>query len=107
MDKSPFELFREECPELQEKFDELIEVQKAMPGLDPESQRLRCASSPSSVRTATPGGILFHFMMARRMGAKRGEVVGAVAMNLHLSGLAAVLDCLPSAVEGYEQAVDG
>ncbi len=28
-------------------------------------------------------------------------------MNLHLSGLAAVLDCLPSAVEGYEQAGDG
>jgi len=41
-------------------------------------------------------------MMARQQGASREEVVGAVAMNLHLSGLASVLDALPSAIQGYE-----
>lgn len=40
--------------------------------------------------------------MARDQGAAREEVVGAVAMNLHLSGLAAVLEGLPAAVQGYE-----
>lgn len=105
MDKSPFELFHEECPELQEKFDELIEVQKAMPGLDSKTKQLINIAIQCANRN--PRGVYFHSMMARRMGANRGEVVGAVAMNLHLSGLAAVLDCLPSAVEGYEQAGDG
>jgi hypothetical protein len=42
-------------------------------------------------------------MMARKLGARRDEVVGAVSMNLHLSGLATVLDSLPAAIDGYEQ----
>jgi hypothetical protein len=41
-------------------------------------------------------------MMARKVGAKR-EVVGAVSMNLHLSGLAMALDSLPAAIDGHEQ----
>lgn len=41
-------------------------------------------------------------MMAREQGATREEVLGAVAMNLHLSGLAVVLESLPAAVEGFE-----
>jgi hypothetical protein len=39
-------------------------------------------------------------MMARQAGATRDEVVSAVVMNLHLSGPAAVLDCLPAALRG-------
>jgi hypothetical protein len=46
---------------------------------------------------------MFHATMARTAGATRKEVLGAVAMNLHLSGLAPVLECLPAAVEGYEK----
>jgi alkylhydroperoxidase/carboxymuconolactone decarboxylase family protein YurZ len=41
-------------------------------------------------------------MMAKKEGATRAEVIGAVVMNLHLSGLAAVLDSLPAALEGFE-----
>ena len=46
---------------------------------------------------------MFHAMMAKTAGASRKEVLGAVAMNLHLSGLAAVLESLPAAVEGYDK----
>jgi len=42
--------------------------------------------------------------MARNEGAAREEVLGAVVMNLHLAGLAAVLDCLSPAIEGYAAA---
>jgi AhpD family alkylhydroperoxidase len=105
MDKSPFELFREECPDLFDKFDELVEVQKAMPGLDAKTKQLINVAIQCANRN--PRGVYFHAMMARKMGADRGEVVGAVAMNLHLSGLAVVLDSLPSAVEGFEQAGKG
>jgi len=45
---------------------------------------------------------MMHAMMAKKDGANREEVLGAVTMNLHLSGLSAVLECLPSAVEGYD-----
>ncbi|WP_223790611.1 hypothetical protein [Methanobacterium spitsbergense] len=43
-----------------------------------------------------------HAMMARTEGIKREEVINAVTMNLHLSGLSNVLECLPSAIEGYD-----
>jgi alkylhydroperoxidase/carboxymuconolactone decarboxylase family protein YurZ len=43
-----------------------------------------------------------HSIMAKSQGASREEILGAVVMNLHLSGLASVLDCLPAAIEGLE-----
>jgi len=43
-----------------------------------------------------------HAIMAKKSGAKREEVLGAVTMNLHLSGLSTVLECLPSAIDGYD-----
>jgi hypothetical protein len=45
--------------------------------------------------------VKFHAMMAKHDGATRSEVLGAVVMNLHLVGLASVLDSLPSAIEEY------
>jgi len=40
--------------------------------------------------------------MAKNEGASREEIVGAVVINLHLSGLACVFYCLPPALEGFE-----
>lgn len=39
-------------------------------------------------------------MMARAEDAEIAEVLSAFTMNLHLSGLATVLECLPLAREG-------
>jgi hypothetical protein len=41
--------------------------------------------------------------MAQKIGANREEVKGAVVMNLHLSGLSTVLNCLPAALDGYDR----
>lgn len=52
-----------------------------------------------------PRGVMSHAMMAREQRATRAtreEVLGAVAKNLHLSGLPVVLESLPAAVEGFE-----
>lgn len=43
-----------------------------------------------------------HAVMAKTEGATHEEVVGAVVLNLHHSGFAAVLDCLPAAIKGFE-----
>ena len=43
-----------------------------------------------------------HAMMAKNEGATREEVIGAVVLNLHHSGFASVLDCLPAAIDGFE-----
>ena len=49
-----------------------------------------------------PMGVKLHVQMAKNQGATRDEILGAVMINLHLSGLSNVLECLPSAMEGLK-----
>ena len=98
MKKSPYEIFQMECPELAAKFNELVQVQRTIKGLDPKTKQL----INIAIQTANknPTGVKMHAMMAKKEGVKREEVINAVTMNLHLSGLSTVLECLPSAIEG-------
>jgi alkylhydroperoxidase/carboxymuconolactone decarboxylase family protein YurZ len=96
----PYQVFEAELPDLARAFDAVVQAQIARPGLDPKTKQLVNIAIQTADRN--PRGVMWHAMMARQQGATRDEVVGAVAMNLHLSGLGAVLDCLPSAVQGYE-----
>ncbi|HEU4758393.1 MAG TPA: carboxymuconolactone decarboxylase family protein, partial [Dehalococcoidia bacterium] len=100
MERNPYEIFHEECPELAARFNELVEAQAALKGLDAKTKQLVNVAIQTANGNAR--GVCFHVGMARQAGASREEVVGAVVMNLHLSGLATVLDCLPAALDGFE-----
>ena len=100
MEKSPYEIFLLECPELAAKFNELVEVQSSMKGLDQKTKQLINIAIQTSNKN--PRGVKMHTIMAKKVGAKREEIIGAVTMNLHLSGLPTVLECLPAAIEGYD-----
>ena len=95
------QLFTEEFPDLAEKFDDLVEAQRHLEGLDQKTKQLINIAIQTANRN--PRGVMFHAMMAKNAGATRKEVLGAVAMNLHLSGLGTVLESLPAAVEGFEK----
>ncbi len=100
MDQNPYELFQKECPELAARFNDLVETQKSLKGLDAKTKQLLNIAIQTANRN--PRGVKMHAMMARNEGATKDEIVSAVAMNLHLSGLTAVLECLPVALEGFE-----
>lgn len=100
MDKSPYEIFQLECPELAAKFNELVKVQRSLKGLDQKTKQLINIAIQTSIKN--PTGVRMHAMMAKKDGATREEVISAVSMNLHLTGLSNVLECLPSAIEGYK-----
>ncbi len=100
MDKSPYETFQSECPELANKFNELVQVQSTLIGLDQKTKQL--INIAIQTCNKNPTGVKMHSIMAKKSGAKREEVIGAVAMNLHLSGLSSVLTSLPFAIEGYD-----
>ena len=100
MEKSPYEIFQSECPELALKFNELVQVQSTMEGLDQKTKQL--INIAIQTCNKNPIGVKMHSIMAKKVGATREEVVGAVSMNLHLSGLSTVLECIPSAIDGYE-----
>jgi len=99
MNKNPFEIFQEECPELAASFNKLVEVQKDLPGLDPKTKQLINIAIQTSNHNVI--GVKMHAAMARQMGATLEEVKGAVVMNLHLSGLSSVLESLPAVLEVY------
>lgn len=100
MEKSPYEIFQMECPELATKFNELVQVQRSIKGLDQKTKQLINIAIQTSIKN--PTGVRMHAMMAKKDGATREEVISAVSMNLHLTGLSNVLECLPSAIEGYK-----
>ena len=98
-------MFEEEFPSLAERFSALVDAQIALEGLDPKTKQLVNIAIQAANRNAR--GVKRHALMARTQGASREEILGAVAMNLHLTGLAAVVDSLPAAIEGVEMAEQG
>lgn len=103
MNENPFEIFKKEFPELAESFGELVEVQKSLKGIDIKTKQLINLAIQTANRN--PKGVQLHAMMAKKEGATRDEVLGAVVLNLHHSGLASVMECLPAAVNGFDTKV--
>ncbi len=97
---NPFQLFQNEFPELAGRFNDLVDAQRSLKGMDPKTKQL----VNIAIQTANHNsmGVKMHAQMAKSQGASRDEILGAVVMNLHLSGLSNVLDCLPAALEGLE-----
>lgn len=104
MSENSYQLFKEELPSLFENFNQLVEAQKDLPGLDPKTKQLVNIAIQTAHQNLN--GVKIHAAMARKMGASWEEVKGAVALNLHLSGLGSILDCLPAAKEGFEMELE-
>lgn len=100
--RDSFQLFHDEFPTLAERFDALVDAQIELEGLDAKTKQL----INIAIQTAKGNtrALSWHAAMAARQGATREEVLGAVVLNLHLSGLGAVLDALPEAIRGIEMA---
>ena len=104
MSENPYQIFKEELPSLFETFNQVVKAQKELPGLDPKTKQLVNIAIQTAHRNLK--GVKMHAAMAREIGASWEEVKGSVALNLHLSGMPSVLECLPVAKEGYEQEID-
>jgi len=104
MNENPYEIFQKEFPDLSKKFNELIEVQKSLKGMDSKTKQL----INLAIQTANknPQGVKLHSMIAKSEGATREEVLCAVVLNLHHSGLSSVLGCLPAAIDGFDEEIE-
>ncbi|MGA2200282.1 MAG: carboxymuconolactone decarboxylase family protein [Nitrososphaerales archaeon] len=94
------ERFAKDFPELSSKYTKLLEAQRSLKGLDPKTRQLINIGIQTANRSLK--GVKYHAPMAKKAGATRDEVLGAVVLNLHVCGLGAVLDTLPAAIEGFE-----
>ncbi len=100
MKQNPYEIFQKECPEVAARFNDLIEAQKSLEGIDAKTKQLINIAIQTANRNSR--GVQMHAMMAKNEGATRKEIVGAVVLNLHHSGFASVIECLPAAIDGFE-----
>jgi alkylhydroperoxidase/carboxymuconolactone decarboxylase family protein YurZ len=105
MNENPFEILKQEFPELAASLGELVETQKSLKGIDNKTKQLLNIAIQTANRN--PTGVQLHASMAKIEGASREEVLGAVVLNLHHSGLASVMECLPKAVKGFENHFEG
>ena len=100
MNENPFEILSQEFPEIAASLGKLVEAQKSLKGIDSKTKQLINLGIQTAHRN--PMGVQLHAAMAKTEGASREEVLGAVVLNLHHSGLASVMECLPAAVKGFE-----
>jgi len=96
-----FDHFQKEYPELASNYIKLIDAQRSLKGLDKKTRQL----INIGIQTANGStlGVSYHAQMARKAGATRDEVLGAVVLNLHVRGVGRVLDMLPAAIEGFSR----
>lgn len=64
MNQNPYKVLQKECPEVAARFNDLIEAQKALKGLDTKSKQL----INIAIQTANinPKGVQMHSMMAKK-----------------------------------------
>lgn len=105
MEQNPMDVFLREAPDVARAFDNLVDIIRTGDWTDAKTKQLINIGIQTAQRNSR--GVFFHAGMARDAGARREEVVGAVVMNLHLSGLVPVLECLPAAVQGYDRESSG
>ncbi len=101
MDPNPYFIFQEEFPELSDRFNDLVDAQRSLRGIDLKTKHLIIIAIHTANKN--PLGVKMHSKMAKDNHASRKEVSEAVVMNLHLSGLSNVLECLPAAIEGFDE----
>ncbi|MGD0637024.1 MAG: carboxymuconolactone decarboxylase family protein [Nitrososphaerales archaeon] len=95
-----FDDFAKQFPELSARYLELVEAQRSLKGIDAKTRQLINIGIQTANRNLR--GVRYHAFMAKKAGATRDEVLGAVALNLHLRGVGVVLDTMPAAIAGFE-----
>lgn len=69
MNKTPYEVFQEECPDLAARFNDLVEAQRSLKGLVFKAKQLINIAIQTANRN--PMGVKMHAVMAKKEGAER------------------------------------
>jgi alkylhydroperoxidase/carboxymuconolactone decarboxylase family protein YurZ len=101
-EKNPFEVFKNEAPEVFEGFNGLIQSLMNTKGLDPKTKQLIYLGMKAAQGDVT--AVHFHVPMAKQAGASRDEIKETILLTLTVCGLKGVNSCLADALEIYDKA---
>jgi len=101
-EKSFFEVLTEEAPGVNKAFFDLAGAIEKDGGLDAKTFQLVYIAIKASI--AEVGAVAAHAAFAKKAGATREEVRGAILVSLMTNGVAGVSSCLIQALEAYDKA---
>lgn len=94
-----FDVWGKESPETLKAFFEYADALQKKGGLDEKTFQLIYIALQAQQGNA--GSVAAHTGFAKKAGASREEVVGAILTTL-MFGINGVADCLPAAVQAYD-----
>ncbi|NLT14452.1 MAG: carboxymuconolactone decarboxylase family protein [Clostridiales bacterium] len=98
-----FDVWGKESPETMKAFFDYAGVLQTKGGLDEKTFQLIYIALQAQLGNA--GSVAGHTGFAKKAGATREEVIGAVLTTLML-GINGVAACLPAAVQAYDNSPD-
>ena len=93
-------MFMEESGEVGKAYSQLVQAMAQNSALDKKTHALAYISALAAAQMT--GGLAFHVMMAKKVGASRDEVRDAVLVGLPAVGLA-VLDIEEDEINAYDE----
>jgi alkylhydroperoxidase/carboxymuconolactone decarboxylase family protein YurZ len=101
MQKSCYQIFQEESPEVAAAFNNLIEKIAKPSALDAKTKNLLYIAM--KIVTNDPGSALAHIPFAKKLGATREEIRETVVLTLTVVGLKGINTTLANALETYDK----
>ncbi|MCL1835640.1 MAG: carboxymuconolactone decarboxylase family protein [Oscillospiraceae bacterium] len=101
-EKSFFEVWNEEAPGLSKAFFELAGAIEKEGGLDAKTFQLVYLAIKAAKGEVS--SVAAHSGFAKKAGATKAEVRGAIMVSLMTDGITGVAACLPAAMEAYDKA---
>lgn len=98
--KNPLEIFKEEAPEIQGAYAQVINALIASKGLDAKTKQLIYIAM--KVVTDDQNAIKYHVPMAKAAGATRDELKETIILSLTLVGLKGISKYLPQALNCFD-----
>jgi alkylhydroperoxidase/carboxymuconolactone decarboxylase family protein YurZ len=102
MDKSGYQIFQEESPEIAAAFNKLIETIAKPSVLDGKTKNLLYIAM--KIVTDDVGAALIHVSFAKKLGTTREEIRETVLLTLTVVGLKGINTTLANALEAYDKA---
>jgi alkylhydroperoxidase/carboxymuconolactone decarboxylase family protein YurZ len=94
-----FEAFLREAPDHADAWMAAIRALDTASALDEKCKHLAYLAVLAALRLEN--GVPFHVHLAKRAGASRAEVIGAILVGLPAAGIT-VTQCLPAALAAYD-----
>jgi AhpD family alkylhydroperoxidase len=101
-EKHFFEILTEETPGIHKAFFDLVAAMEKDGGLDAKTFQLVYIAIKAAA--GEKGPVAAHAGMAKKAGATREEVRGAVLVSLMTNGVTGISTCLIAALDAYDKA---